>query len=440
MPGPTITTWNRLEPRPRSRRGAIRSSLEARIRDPFWVLARQWQLGEFYGEDAGSPIFVKFKATSSKIDKLISSSGEERNIQNERSGHLIAPIEYLVQKEQFSNNSMLKVELSQRFIKYLKNSELNEIDIIALTHLLKNDFPLSNLIPSISLNQLLFDDLFTNFDPDRQLVINQRIPVEIENLFSSHQLHLSSSSIFIGTGQGVQWNKHWIIKDSEKGVSYALIMFSEFPDRFWVYQCQTIDKMTINFLKVCSRTSFDGVTLYNTLQNLTPNFLQLINDLTDEIEIPYQGNNRLYQTLDLIATTENQRIIESLFLSFVTWVDDVYGGLINTEDSPYWEKKILNYNSKLEAGIPEESILQKKKSLFSISPNRKGEFDWYSFDQLNVEIPNLPYETKEIDRLVGPDRVSFSGMPHARFWRFENNSTNYANIRAGKLDLSKLLY
>jgi hypothetical protein len=51
---PSITTWTRLEPRPRE--GSMARSLQAQVRDPLWMLARQWQVGEFLGDDAGSPI------------------------------------------------------------------------------------------------------------------------------------------------------------------------------------------------------------------------------------------------------------------------------------------------------------------------------------------------------------------------------------------------
>jgi hypothetical protein len=51
---PSITTWTRLEPRPRE--GSMQRSLQAQIRDPLWMLARQWQVGEFLGDDGGSPV------------------------------------------------------------------------------------------------------------------------------------------------------------------------------------------------------------------------------------------------------------------------------------------------------------------------------------------------------------------------------------------------
>lgn len=51
---PSITTWTRLEPRPRE--GSMQRSLKAQVRDAAWFLARQWQMAEFLGDDAGSPV------------------------------------------------------------------------------------------------------------------------------------------------------------------------------------------------------------------------------------------------------------------------------------------------------------------------------------------------------------------------------------------------
>jgi hypothetical protein len=52
--GRSLVGWNRLEGRPRSK--DITGALRAEVRDPLWMLTRQWQMGEFKGDDAGSPI------------------------------------------------------------------------------------------------------------------------------------------------------------------------------------------------------------------------------------------------------------------------------------------------------------------------------------------------------------------------------------------------
>jgi hypothetical protein len=54
--------WTRLEPQSVS--GDPTPGLEARVHDPLWLLTRQWQLGEFEGEDAGSPVTVHVSLTT----------------------------------------------------------------------------------------------------------------------------------------------------------------------------------------------------------------------------------------------------------------------------------------------------------------------------------------------------------------------------------------
>lgn len=48
------TFWTRFEPRTRDPQ--VKRPLRAEVHDPAWLLCRQWQVGEFQGEDAGSPV------------------------------------------------------------------------------------------------------------------------------------------------------------------------------------------------------------------------------------------------------------------------------------------------------------------------------------------------------------------------------------------------
>ena len=64
---PSITSWTRLEPRTRG--AEMRAGLQARVHDPLWLLARQWQLGEFEGEDAGSPVEAHVAAECSPLTR-----------------------------------------------------------------------------------------------------------------------------------------------------------------------------------------------------------------------------------------------------------------------------------------------------------------------------------------------------------------------------------
>ncbi len=62
---PSVTTWTRLEPSPRD--ASMQKSLQAQVRDPLWMLARQWQAGEFAGDDAGSPIHASIATQTRTI-------------------------------------------------------------------------------------------------------------------------------------------------------------------------------------------------------------------------------------------------------------------------------------------------------------------------------------------------------------------------------------
>lgn len=62
---PSITMWNRLEGRPRT--ANFDRALKAEVRDALWMLTRQWQVGEFKGDDAGSPIFAKLQLHTTQL-------------------------------------------------------------------------------------------------------------------------------------------------------------------------------------------------------------------------------------------------------------------------------------------------------------------------------------------------------------------------------------
>jgi hypothetical protein len=65
---PQITAYNRLEPRPRTE--DFTRSLRAEIRDPLWLLTRQWQMGELEAEDAGSAIDARLLTSQIQIDRI----------------------------------------------------------------------------------------------------------------------------------------------------------------------------------------------------------------------------------------------------------------------------------------------------------------------------------------------------------------------------------
>lgn len=72
---PTTVMWNRLEGRPRTQ--DFTRALKAEVRDPLWLVTRQWQMGEFAGEDAGSPIAAQLAFRTDRVSAL-HAGGESR--------------------------------------------------------------------------------------------------------------------------------------------------------------------------------------------------------------------------------------------------------------------------------------------------------------------------------------------------------------------------
>ena len=105
-----ITWWNRLEPRPRM--DDITEPLRARIRDPLWMLTRQWQLGEFQGLDSGSPAWVQLTERVGAMTAWSQPNGAATPLE-------AAPLEQQIEHEPFSPNLATAVELGQRSLSRL---------------------------------------------------------------------------------------------------------------------------------------------------------------------------------------------------------------------------------------------------------------------------------------------------------------------------------
>src|SRR5215471_20163661 len=72
----SITIWTRFEPDTAPagegfssvlRNQLLSVGVQARVQDPLWLLGRQWQFGEFQGEDAGSPVQADVRVESSPL-------------------------------------------------------------------------------------------------------------------------------------------------------------------------------------------------------------------------------------------------------------------------------------------------------------------------------------------------------------------------------------
>ncbi|MFL6139404.1 MAG: hypothetical protein ACJ74O_16595 [Frankiaceae bacterium] len=113
---PTITIWNRLEGRPRT--VDFSRALRAEVRDSLWMLSRQWQMGEFNGDDAGSPALARYVLSTAPVSTLAPGDGAAVTIDQAR------PLEALVERrplDMLTNGGVasldLRAAMGRRFLK-----------------------------------------------------------------------------------------------------------------------------------------------------------------------------------------------------------------------------------------------------------------------------------------------------------------------------------
>ncbi len=94
---PTVNGWTRLEPYARSE--GLEGGLRAAVRDPLWLLARQWQLGEFWGEDVGTPVGVRLRLDCTPLTRYQPGGIPPGAAVRGQALDAAAPLEVLVERE-----------------------------------------------------------------------------------------------------------------------------------------------------------------------------------------------------------------------------------------------------------------------------------------------------------------------------------------------------
>ena len=114
----SITAYNRLEPNPRAPN--FDRSLKAEIRDPLWMLTRQWQFGEFQGEDAASPVAAQILGEHTNMDRVALQADKVFSYDES------LPLETVVEREKLTPDLFLAVQMGRYFIKLMRSKALGD--------------------------------------------------------------------------------------------------------------------------------------------------------------------------------------------------------------------------------------------------------------------------------------------------------------------------
>jgi hypothetical protein len=126
---------------PRCRRDDFQQGIEARTADPLWYLTRQWQMGEFQGEDNGSPIRIEVEYHNQLINEI--RLGEDPAIELPTS----PPLETIIEQEAVVINWRLRIRIGQQFERFARQILQEQANAVIVTYRKSDFYPVEALAP-----------------------------------------------------------------------------------------------------------------------------------------------------------------------------------------------------------------------------------------------------------------------------------------------------
>jgi hypothetical protein len=122
----------------------MQRSLQAQVRDPAWMLARQWQVGEFLGDDAGSPIHTTLGVEMQTVTTYRPGTDDIKTVAIDPA----LPIEVHVERETVALRLRGSVQHGLRFETLVRESGVaSPATIIAA---FRKAFPIAKAVPDIT--------------------------------------------------------------------------------------------------------------------------------------------------------------------------------------------------------------------------------------------------------------------------------------------------
>lgn len=404
-----LKTFKRISTRPRSHKEDLSLNYQAQIRDPLWLLARQWQMGEFQGEDAASPYWVRFKANFSEVHSIAGAgmTSEEYATQN------VPLVKSIERQSVLRDNFNFRTKVGQRFEALLiRNFELENVRKELITAY-RSLFQIP-VLPKLKLVQTIgpiSGELMEELDSSRlplsiRLLVEEDIPLGDNILIERSQTEKET----------------WGIYDSINQNTLVVKRDPRFHTEFMVYRAVIQDKKTFRRLKILSSKVPDGLTLLQTIREPNNNLLERIN-----------------QQLSNPLTNEKIETLDSLHEQLKSWVKATFGEISALDNPEFWVPDQLEYQAQLFGQLPNSD----EETAWEIFPGLEGELDWYSFDQhklAETPVASVQDNQEQVIKDMYPAHVNFMGMPEKRWWKFENRLVDFGSLRIDADELDKIAF
>src|SRR5665647_1836220 len=170
---PSITAYNRLETSPRT--ANFDRSLKAEVRDAMWMLTRQWQFGEFEGEDAATPVTAQILGMHKSMDRVSFPVGQPFALKQDM------PLETHVERETIRPDLAIAVQMGRYFLKLMKENGLEALLPDFITRYPLNFVIDPNDTDALQLYQSLRNKVFNGYSLYAEIITPEGAATIFEN-------------------------------------------------------------------------------------------------------------------------------------------------------------------------------------------------------------------------------------------------------------------
>jgi hypothetical protein len=322
----TVVMWNRLEGRPRTTN--FDRAMRAEVRDALWMLSKQWQLGEFVGDDAGSPVLARAHLATTRLTKYQpGAAGAE---------------------------------------------------------------PLPDDVP---------------------------LEAKVETQPVQFQLRGRPASLDIRLLMGRRWLRQVAAVGSDLKAAYIATYGIATPDPTSAADADVCAHSAVwQQVAAVAGRAMDGYALYDYLAG--------------------NSTRHAYDGIAAADTPAKQAAIDALATQWRAWFEALFYQPPAT-GNPSWKPDYLEHQFACSAPAAG------KEKVLTAAEYHHGHLDWYNLDldgkRTTLGSPPSAGIEGTITRTFVPSSVTFGGMPHPRWWTFEDWNTNLGFVKPDTTDLNKLL-
>lgn len=159
---PNIRNYNRIEGSPRSK--DIQQNIKMEVRDPLWFLCRQWQFGEFQGEDAATAYQANILGVHTTPEEISLANGTKIPYDVGK------PLEMVIEREKVDITLFLRAQMGRHLGKILTSKKIQKY-----VPVLKEKFPIEVLIETDDIEGLYLSKSIAHLIPDGHKVYEEMV-------------------------------------------------------------------------------------------------------------------------------------------------------------------------------------------------------------------------------------------------------------------------